>query len=176
MNMLRGLLAEFGIEIARGLHHALRLAGQLSTGEAPEAPPLARLVVKGLADQIGTIQVQLAVWRRSFWPGTAPTSCRSVWSRSRHRSDLGNRTGCFVVEPERFRSGRQVAASLGLSPSLQKLRETADDGPDLAEWGTRSCGLRTVVGMTSLVRRARTKLASVEPRLSAMLARKPARS
>src|SRR6187397_421095 len=41
VNMLRGLLAEFGIEIARGLHHALRLAGRLSTGEAPEAPPLA---------------------------------------------------------------------------------------------------------------------------------------
>ena len=72
VNMLRGLLAEFGIDIARGLHHALRLAGRLSTGEAPEAPPLARLVVKVLADQIGTIQVQLAVlekkllaWHRS---------------------------------------------------------------------------------------------------------------
>src|SRR6187200_680477 len=64
--------SRFGIEMARGLHHALRLAGQLSTGEAPEAPPLARLVVKGLADQIGTIQLQLArlekkllAWHRS---------------------------------------------------------------------------------------------------------------
>ena len=38
VNMLRSLLAEFGIEIARGLYHALRLAGQLSKGEAPEAP------------------------------------------------------------------------------------------------------------------------------------------
>src|SRR6478672_8343171 len=38
VNMIRGLLAEFGIEMARGLHHALRLAGQLSKGEAPEPP------------------------------------------------------------------------------------------------------------------------------------------
>lgn len=47
VNMLRGLLAEFGIEMARGLHQALRLARRLSTDEAPELPPLGRLVVRG---------------------------------------------------------------------------------------------------------------------------------
>jgi transposase len=41
VNMIRGLLAEFGIEMARGLHHALELAARLSKGEAAEVPPLA---------------------------------------------------------------------------------------------------------------------------------------
>ena len=42
VNMVRGLLAEFGIEMARGLHHALSLAARLSAGDAPEVPPLIR--------------------------------------------------------------------------------------------------------------------------------------
>ena len=80
VNMLRGLLAEFGIETARGLHHALEMAGQLSTGEVLEARPLARLVVKGLADQIGTIQLEPAgLEREASGLAPAPTSCRSVW-------------------------------------------------------------------------------------------------
>src|SRR3546814_13006809 len=72
VNMVRGLLAEFGIEMARGLHHALSLAARLSAGDAPEVPPLAQCVVKGLADQIGALQVQLGAlekevhaWHRS---------------------------------------------------------------------------------------------------------------
>lgn len=72
VNMVRGLLAEFGIEMARGLHHALDLARRLVAGEAAEVPALAHRVVTGLADQIGAVQVQLAklekellAWHRS---------------------------------------------------------------------------------------------------------------
>ncbi len=83
VNMLRGLLAEFGIEMARGLHHALRLVGQLSKGKAPEGPPLAQLIVKEPADQIGTVQLRLAslekkllAWHRShiFFASDDPPS------------------------------------------------------------------------------------------------------
>src|SRR6478672_9163737 len=59
VNMIRGLLAEFGIEMARGLRHALELAARLSAGDAAEVPPLAQRVVTGLADQIGAVQIQL---------------------------------------------------------------------------------------------------------------------
>src|SRR3546814_7726841 len=70
--MVRGLLAEFGIEMARGLHHALALARRLVAGEAPEVPVLAQRVVTGLADQIAALQLQLGkleqellAWHRS---------------------------------------------------------------------------------------------------------------
>jgi transposase len=174
VNMLRGLLAEFGIEMARGLHHALRLAGQLSKGEAPEAPPLARLVVKGLADQIGTIQVQLAVLEKNLL----------AWHRSNELSQRlvtipgigvisATALAASVIELERFRSGRQFAASLGLDP-LQNCSRPERMGR-ISRMGDRYLRRLLVVGMTSLVRRARVKPASVDPRLSAMLARKPAR-
>ena len=53
VNMIRGLLAEFGIEMARGLHHALALAKQLTEGRAADVPELAQRVVASLAQQIG---------------------------------------------------------------------------------------------------------------------------
>lgn len=81
VNMIRGLLAEFGIEVARGLHHALRLTKRLTDGHAPEVPALAQRVVAGLARQIAALQAQLTTlekellaWHRS--------SCRSGWPRS----------------------------------------------------------------------------------------------
>ena len=49
VNMVRGLLGEFGIEIARGLRHALELAARIADGKAPEVPELAVRVITGLA-------------------------------------------------------------------------------------------------------------------------------
>jgi transposase len=59
VNVIRGLLGEFGIEMGRGLHYALELAARLSAGEAAEVPSLVQRVATGLADQIGALQVQL---------------------------------------------------------------------------------------------------------------------
>ncbi len=82
VNMIRGLLAEFGIEMARGLRHALELAARLSAGDAAEVPSLAQRVVTGLADQIGAVQIQLTRLEKSCWPGIGTATCRSGWRRS----------------------------------------------------------------------------------------------
>ena len=175
VNMVRGLLAEFGVEMARGLHHALSLAARLSAGEAPGVPPLAQRVVKGLADQIAALQVQLAALEKELL----------AWHRS---SDLSQRLATIpgvgvisatalaasVSEPERFRSGRQFAASLGLTP-LQNCSGGKERMGRISRMGDRYLRRLLVVGMTSLVRRARAKPDSVDPRFVAMLERKPAR-
>jgi transposase len=175
VNMVRALLAEFGIEMARGLHHALSLAARLSAGGAPEVPPLAQRVVKGLADQIGALQVQLGALEKEL----------HAWHRS---SELSLRLATIpgigvisatalaasVTEPERFRSGRQFAASLGLTP-LQNCSGGKKRMGRISRMGDRYLRRLLVLGMTSLVRRARTKPESVEPRLATMLERKPAR-
>ena len=175
VNMIRGLLAEFGIEMARGLHHALALAAKLSAGEAPEVPALAQRVVKGLADQVGALQVQLAALEKELL----------VWHRDNELSQrLATIPGVGVIsatalaasvsEPERFRSGRQFAASLGLTP-LQNCSGGKERMGRISRMGDRYLRRLLVVGMTSLVRRARTKPSSVDPRLVAMLERRPAR-
>jgi transposase len=175
VNMVRGLLAEFGIEMARGLHHALNLAARLSAGAAPEVPALAQRVVKGLADQIGAVQEQLSMLEKELL----------AWHRS---SELSQRLATIpgvgvisatalaasVIEPERFRSGRQFAASLGLTP-LQNCSGGKERMGRISRMGDRYLRRLLVVGTTSLVRRARAKPDAVDPRITAMLQRKPVR-
>jgi transposase len=175
VNMIRGLLAEFGIEMARGLHHALALAARLSAGEAAEVPLLVQRVATGLADQIGVLQVQLVKLEKELL----------AWHRS---SELSQRLATIpgigvisatalaasVIEPERFTSGRQFAASLGLTP-LQNCSGGKERMGRISRMGDRYLRRLLVVGMTSLIRRARSVPSSVDPRLPAMLERKPAR-
>jgi transposase len=52
VNMMRAQLAEFGIVLAKGIQHALRLARQLVEGLAPNIPPLAVKVAVTLAEQM----------------------------------------------------------------------------------------------------------------------------
>jgi transposase len=117
VNMIRGPLAEFGIEIARGRHHAIELAARIAKGDTPEVPNLAVRVITGLAGQIGDMQVRVAALEKELL----------AWHRS---NDLSQRLGTIpgidliaatalaasVTDPGRFRSGRQFAASLDLTP------------------------------------------------------------
>lgn len=175
VNMIRGLLAEFGIEIVRGLHHAIELAARIAKGDAPEVPELAVRVITGLAGQIGDVQVRLAALEKELL----------AWHRSNELSQrLGTIPGvglisatalaASVTDPGQFRSGRQFAASLGLTP-LQNSSGGKERMGRISRMGDRYLRRLLVIGMTSLVRRARAKPDSVDPRIAAMLARKPAR-
>ena len=78
-----------------------------------------------------------------------------------------------VIEPAQFRSGRQFAASLGLTP-LQTGAAARNAWAGSA-MGDKYLRKLLIVGMTSLVRRAKYKPESVDPRLVDMLERRPAR-
>jgi len=173
--MIRGLLAEFGIEMARGLHHALALAKRLTDGDAADVPELAGRVVNSLAQQVGAVQEQLAKLEKDL----------VAWHRPNELSQrLATIPGVGVIvatalaasisEPERFRSGRQFAASLGLTP-LQQSSGGKEKMGRISKMGDRYLRRLLVVGMTSLIRRARTAPTSVDPRIPALLERRPAR-
>jgi len=70
--MIRGLLAEFGIEIRRGITHALSLAERIAAGEMPDIPALAAKMIASLAGQVLDLQTrlreierELLAWHRS---------------------------------------------------------------------------------------------------------------
>ena len=72
VNMIRGLLAEFGIEIRRGIEQALMLAKRIAVDEVPDIPRLAAKMIAGLAGQVldlqarlGEIERELLAWHRS---------------------------------------------------------------------------------------------------------------
>ena len=51
VNMIRGLLAEFGIDIPKGITNALAFVRRAVAGEANEVPDLATTVIAALAEQ-----------------------------------------------------------------------------------------------------------------------------
>ena len=79
-----------------------------------------------------------------------------------------------VADPGQFRSGREFAAWLGLTPS-----QNSSGGKDrlghITKMGDRYLRKLLVIGATSLIRRAKHKPEAADPRLLALLARKPAR-
>jgi transposase len=69
INMIRGLLAEFGIDIPKGLERALLMARQIVNGKAPDVPIEAAKIVGTLSQQaldthvrLREIDRDLAVW------------------------------------------------------------------------------------------------------------------
>jgi transposase len=79
-----------------------------------------------------------------------------------------------VTDPHQFRSGRQFAAWLGLTP-LQHSSGGKERLGRISKMGDKYLRRLLVVGMTSLIRRAKYKPDVVDPWLAALLSRKPAR-
>jgi transposase len=175
VNMIRSLLAEFGIEIRRGIEQALMVARRIAEEELADIPPLAAKVIAGLSDQVLNLQARLRELERELL----------TWHRS---SDVAKRlatipgigTVCAtalaasVTDPHQFRSGRQFAAWLGLTP-LQHSSGGKERLGRISKMGDKYLRRLLVVGMTSLVRRAKHKPGSVDPWLADLLSRKPAR-
>jgi transposase len=174
INMIRGLLAEFGVDIPKGLERALLMARQIVDGKAPEVPIEAAKIVTTLSQQALDIHVRLReidrdlavclrgndVARRLMTiPGIGPVGATAL--------------AASVTDPHQFRSGRQFAAWLGLTP-LQKSSGGKERLGRITKMGDKYLRKLLVVGMTSLVRRARHNPAT-NPRLADLLARKPTR-
>jgi len=175
VNMIRGLLAEFGIEIRLGITHALMLAKRIAADDMPDIPPLAAKVIAGLAGQVLDLQARLSeieremlAWHRSndvarrlaTIPGVG-TVCATALAAS-------------VTDANRFRSGRQFAAWLGLTP-LQHSSGGKERLGRISKMGDKYLRRLLIVGMTSLVRRAKYKPEAVDPWLAGLLSRKPVR-
>jgi transposase len=173
--MIRGLLAEFGIEVRRGITHALILAERIAAGGITDIPPLAAKMIADLVGQVLDLQTrlreierELLAWHRAndvarrlaTIPGVG-TICATAFAAS-------------VTDPHKFRSGRQFAAWLGLTP-LQHSSGGKERLGRISKMGDKYLRRLLIVGMTSLVRRAKYKPNAVDPWLAALLSRKPAR-
>lgn len=176
VNLMRGILAELGIAIPVGLGKALQMARQIVDGEVElDLPAEATDVVVMLSGQMLQLHAQLrkldlrlAALQRSdetarrlaTIPGIGPVGATAL--------------AASVTDPSQFRSGRQFAAWLGLTP-----RQNSSGGKErlgrITKMGDKYLRQLLVVGATSMVRRAKNKPDAVDPRFVALLARKPAR-
>ena len=175
VNMMRGLLAEFGINIPEGLERALTMARQVLEGEAPDVPAAAVKIIFALSQQaldthshVLEIDRALAVLQRSdntarrlsTIPGIGPIGATAL--------------AASVTDPGQFRSGRQFAAWLGLTP-LQNSSGGKERLGRISKMGDKYLRRLLVIGATALVRYVKSKPETAHPHLVNLLARKPVR-
>lgn len=176
INMMRSMLAELGIAIPIGIEKALQVARRIVDGEAElDLPGEAQNVVALLADHVlqlhaklRKMDLRLAALQRSdetarrlaTIPGIGPVGATAL--------------AASVTDPSQFASGRQFAAWLGLTP-----RQSSSGGKErlgrITKMGDKYLRQLLIIGATALVRYAREKPDTVDPRFIALLARKPAR-
>jgi len=156
INALRGHLGEFGIIAAQGAAgvEAAKRALREDPGQLPE---LAQLALMGLADQLDRLTAEIAnlerrilTWHRqdavsqrlASIPGIGPITASAM--------------AASAPDPALFRSGRQFAAWLGLTP-----RAHSSGGKErqagISKMGDSYLRRLLVVGATAVLRQSRQK-------------------
>jgi transposase len=176
INALRGHLAEFGIIVAQGISRVRELI-KLMTDESADAglPPLARRALAPLVDQlidlqprIQALEAELLAWHRQSQESRRLETIPGVGFIT------ATALAATVPDPSHFRSGREFAAWLGLTP-----RPNSSGGKErlgrISKMGDGYLRTLLVVGATAVIRYARTKTAADTAWISSLLSKKPAR-
>lgn len=175
VNMIRGLLAEDGIDIPRGLERALAMARQVAGGEIPDVPEDTATSVLALCEQALAAHERLRTIDRAMLASHRSSDVAMRLATIPGIGPIGaSALAASVADPHQFRSGREFAAWLGLTP-LQQSSGGKERHGRISKMGDKYLRKLLIVGMTSLVRRAKYKPESVDPYVADLLARKPVR-
>lgn len=173
VNMLRGLLAEFGIVVGQGAGHAIAFARGCLDGAGQDLPELARDVVANLSHQL------VALHKRALWYSRrlnrAALQDERV-ARLRTIPGVGPVTASAIVatigEGHQFRSGRAFAAWLGLTP-LNRSSGGKERLGRISKMGDRYIRRLLVLGMTSRIKQIQMHPERYDPWFADILERKP---
>jgi transposase len=175
VNMIRGLLAEFGTDIPRGLERALAMARQIAEGDILDLPDEASMSIVELSRQALAAHERLRSIDRAVLASHRASDVAVRLATIPGIGPIGaSALAASVADPHQFKSGREFAAWLGLTP-LQQSSGGKDRQGRISKMGDKYLRKLLIVGMTSLVRRAKSKPESVDPYLVGLLARKPVR-
>jgi transposase len=175
INMLRSLLAEFGIVFARGVGHALSFAKRVIDEFIPELPQLAYDVVMDLSEQLVSVHARVIWYTRKM----------SVAAKQEPRAALlqtipgvGPITASAIVatigDVDQFKCGRDLAAWLGLTP-INKSTGGKERLGRISKMGDQYIRRLLFLGMTSRIRLIKSDPGQFDPWFSDILARKPAK-
>ena len=174
VNMIRSQLAEFGIVVAKGIHHALKLMARLLDGETLGIPTLAAKVLITLAEQLSDLQARIGDLERNLvsWSRDDPV-VKCLQTIPGIGIITASALATSVVDPHQFTSGRQFAAWLGLTP-----RANCSGGKErlghISKMGDQYLRRLLVNGMTSQLRWVR-RHPEAHPWAAKLLRKKPAK-
>ena len=171
-NAIRGYAAEFGLTAAKGMRHIAPLLGRIATDET--LPEMARDLFSihareyvQLQAEIEKVEARLMAWHRADEcsrrlaqiPGVGPIGASLLMMKT--------------PAPELFRSGRDFAAWLGLTPRDHSTAGKVRLGV-ITRAGDEALRSTLVIGSTSLLRQIRAGRGSnASPWLVELLRRKP---
>lgn len=173
-NALRAHLAEFGMVANPGIANLARLATR-AFAEPNGLPAYARRALEilirrleELTEEIGALDRELQAWhagneasqRLSAIPGIGVITATAI--------------AATVTDPEQFRSGRQFAAWLGLTPQQQSTGGKTRLG-GISKQGDRYIRRLLVVGATAVMRHSKDKATRLADWIRELLAKKPFR-
>jgi transposase len=174
VNGLRGHMAEFGIIAPQGIQRVPELVAAIDD-ETTDIPQIARealaamvMQIKHLTASIKQMEKRIVVWCRSnasarrlaTIPGVGPITASAL--------------AATITDPTLFRSGRHLAAWLGLVPRQHSTGGKTKLGR-ITKMGDRYLRKLLVVGMTAVIRSARRTKAPAFAWVNALLERRPAR-
>jgi len=175
INGLRGLVAEFGIFIPRGLARVISFAEDITLGEVLDLPEIANEVILNLSEQL------MSLHKRIRWYGERLKLVAKEDARVRLLRTIpgvGAVTASAIIasigDGHQFRNGREFAAWLGLTPANKSSGGKEKLGR-ITRMGDQYLRQLLVVGMTSLVRQTRSHPERASKWLTSLLERKPAR-
>jgi len=175
INMLRSLLAEFGIVFAQGVGHAIRFAKRATQEQAPELPLAAQNVVIDLSEQL------LIQHGRVNWYGRQMTLAAKSDPRIALLQTIpgvGPITASALVatigSAKQFRCGRDLSAWLGLTP-INRSTGGKERLGRISKMGDRYIRRLMVIGMTSRIKQIKSAPERFDPWFADLLERKPAK-
>lgn len=173
-NALRAHLGEFGLVANPGIAHLAKLADE-ALADTSALPPYARTALKimvgqmmALTTEIGALDRQLMVWHAeseasrllAAIPGLGIITATAV--------------AATVTDPDQFRSGRQFAAWLGLTPQQHSTGGKTRLG-GISKQGDRYLRRLLVVGATAVIRHTKDKTTPMANWIRKLLEKKPFR-
>jgi transposase len=174
INALRGHLAELGLVAVQGREGIATLIARVTTTGADAVPPTVRAGLLPLVAQLDSLQQQIAAIEKTIYAQHRASEASRRLETIPGIGVIGaTAIAASITDPGAFKSGRDLAAWIGLVP-----RQNSSGGKErlggISKQGDRYLRKLLVVGAAAVLRHARAN-PDKHPWLIALLARRPAK-
>ena len=171
-NQIRGLLAEFGIVIPKGISHIAQLLPDILEDGENELPPMMRELLQRLGENLKAMDTQAVQLehqiKRAHRQNEQSLALEAI-------AGIGPLTASAFVatvgEAKSFKNGRQVSAWLGMVPRQRGTGGKVELGP-ISKHGDVYLRTLLIHGARSVIRQAERKPEQADPWLRQLLCRR----